>query len=88
MFCIDKKTLTVTSSYALPSRQLNTRMVGWLYRHFSYFRRCLGVHHGTLVTVPEVSEIRSPSAAASNTISRPYNARNPPSTTSPIPQPL
>ena len=48
-FCLEKETLRLRWSRPLPSRKLRSQMVGPVYKAFPYFRRCLGVHHGTLV---------------------------------------
>lgn len=49
IFCLDKERLQLRWSRPLPSRGMRSPMVGWIYRHFPYFRRCLGVHHGTFI---------------------------------------
>ena len=50
IFCLNKVNLQPIWSSKLPSRQSNMPMVGWWYRLFPYFTRCLGVHHGTIVS--------------------------------------
>jgi hypothetical protein len=49
VFCLRKTDLHCLWSRPLPSRGMHAPMVGFFYRLFPYFRRCLGVHHGTLV---------------------------------------
>lgn len=49
VFCLGKENLDLRWVRPLPSRNLDSPMVGLLYRKFPYFRRCLGVHHGTFV---------------------------------------
>jgi hypothetical protein len=51
LFCLDKTSLEKRWSIALPSRKKHSRsrIKGFFYNHYTYFGRCLGVHHGTLV---------------------------------------
>jgi hypothetical protein len=53
IYCLDKATLRERWSRPLPSRQLTSEVMGWLYRNFPYFHRCLGVHHGDLVELDD-----------------------------------